>query len=263
MDSKKPEPECYGDLVIWNEIIEYAHKNNKNIIFITDDKKEDWWGKKIEGKTTGPSHELIKEFYDKTSMLFYMYTSDKFIELISDRFNIKDTEELKDESKELAIINFKELVDASFANKRKNYIKYYTNNKYNNLSHDYLHNINKPFLSSNELFKRWNKINNDLNNESEVFIRKYRLILLNKDVCLIPYMENFKIEFKRAVEKGYIDGYEIVSDNEHEIIVIVLNEKSIIWHKQFGNNLKNIHGLSELVSSENPHMMFKWVKVPT
>ena len=33
----------YGDLIIWKEMLKFALKQSKNIIFITDDVKADWW----------------------------------------------------------------------------------------------------------------------------------------------------------------------------------------------------------------------------
>lgn len=58
-DEKKGEPRCYADLVIWKSILNKA-KTGTDVIFVVDDKKEDWW--RIEkGKTVGPRLELLKE----------------------------------------------------------------------------------------------------------------------------------------------------------------------------------------------------------
>jgi len=62
----------YGDLIIWFEIIKKAKKEKKPIIFITEDKKEDWW-LIIDGRTVGPRYELIREIKDKAGVKFYMY----------------------------------------------------------------------------------------------------------------------------------------------------------------------------------------------
>jgi hypothetical protein len=69
----------FGDLVIWNEIIKKAKDVNKPIIFITDDKKDDWW-LIYNGQTIGPLPFLIHEFKEKTSQSFYMYTADRFMQ---------------------------------------------------------------------------------------------------------------------------------------------------------------------------------------
>ena len=43
-DNKKSNNN-YGDLIIWKELLQYAKENSKGIIFITGDRKEDWWNK--------------------------------------------------------------------------------------------------------------------------------------------------------------------------------------------------------------------------
>ncbi|EOC1518676.1 PIN-like domain-containing protein [Cronobacter turicensis] len=51
----------FGDLYLWKEIINKAKTENiKNVIFITDDNKEDWWFKH-SGKTHGPLESLKTE----------------------------------------------------------------------------------------------------------------------------------------------------------------------------------------------------------
>lgn len=69
----------YGDLIVWKQIIEHAKSQGKPIVFITDDKKEDWWLEQ-SGRTIGPRPELIEEFYRDTNLPFWMYTVDKFVE---------------------------------------------------------------------------------------------------------------------------------------------------------------------------------------
>ena len=69
----------YGDLLVWKQAIDYSKINNKSIIFITDDKKEDWWLEQ-SGRTIGPRPELIEEFCHETNQKFWMYTVDRFIQ---------------------------------------------------------------------------------------------------------------------------------------------------------------------------------------
>ena len=59
-DKKKNNENDYGDLIIWKEILEKSKEQNKPILFITRDKKIDWFalnGKDIEC----PRQELLKE----------------------------------------------------------------------------------------------------------------------------------------------------------------------------------------------------------
>lgn len=54
----------YSDLIIWKEILRYAASQRKNIIFVTDDAKADWWTINGERKEFLP--QLLQEFDKKT-----------------------------------------------------------------------------------------------------------------------------------------------------------------------------------------------------
>ena len=73
-----------GDYIIFSSIIEKAKKEKKCVIFITDDKKEDWF-QKVNGKIIGGRNELLQEFYKETGKLMLMYTAEGFI----NKYNIK------------------------------------------------------------------------------------------------------------------------------------------------------------------------------
>jgi PIN like domain len=79
-DSDKPEPARYGDYVGWRQILDFAVKNNASVILVTDDAKDDWW-RREGAQTFGPRPELVVEFRTSCSGLFYMYSSDRFLEL--------------------------------------------------------------------------------------------------------------------------------------------------------------------------------------
>ena len=85
-DKNKKENE-YGDLILWFQIIEHAKSTKKPIIFITDDRKEDWWFK-IDGKIIAPHPELINEIFSKTGVNFYMYQTGQFMKYASEYLNI-------------------------------------------------------------------------------------------------------------------------------------------------------------------------------
>ncbi len=71
----------YGDFVLWKQTIDYVKDAAiENVIFVTADKKEDWWWKE-HGKTLGPHPELIQEIRRQTSVkLFWLYSPDQFLE---------------------------------------------------------------------------------------------------------------------------------------------------------------------------------------
>ncbi|MEH7809961.1 PIN-like domain-containing protein, partial [Bacillus safensis] len=51
----------YGDLILWKQLLDFAVRNDTNIIFLTDEQKEDWWYK-LKNKIIGPKVELLNEF---------------------------------------------------------------------------------------------------------------------------------------------------------------------------------------------------------
>ncbi len=78
--------QMFGDLIIWKQILEYSKENKKNIVFICNDVKEDWWhlvaDKRGEKKRTNdPRKELIKEIKDHSGVDFWMYNQPKFLEI--------------------------------------------------------------------------------------------------------------------------------------------------------------------------------------
>lgn len=70
---------AYSDLIIWKEIIKHSELNKVNIIYITNDQKEDWW-EIVKGNTLGPRVELRREFNAKTGMNFNMYSMNRYLD---------------------------------------------------------------------------------------------------------------------------------------------------------------------------------------
>lgn len=84
-DNSKGE-NSYGDLINWKEILRFAVKNQKSIIFITNDQKEDWMCE-CQGKAICPHYELLREFYQtvgNTKLIFHIYTLDRFLAFVHD-----------------------------------------------------------------------------------------------------------------------------------------------------------------------------------
>jgi len=71
----------FGDLFIWQQILDFALEHNKSIIFITNDVKEDWCITKENDKNyiEMPRVELLKEFKDQTKQNIWLYTTKQFL----------------------------------------------------------------------------------------------------------------------------------------------------------------------------------------
>lgn len=76
----------YSDLIMWFQIIEEAKKQNKPIILITDDMKEDWWERTSTKNQPIPKRELLKEFFKETKQKIYFYTTEHFIQFAMNKF---------------------------------------------------------------------------------------------------------------------------------------------------------------------------------
>jgi hypothetical protein len=96
----------FGDFIIWKQIIDKAGSSKSGIIFVTDDRKDDWW-LISSGKTVGPLPELIQEFRRESEQLFYMYQPDRFMEFAVEYLQqqvggdaIKEVRELREKKEE-------------------------------------------------------------------------------------------------------------------------------------------------------------------
>ncbi|MCM1041904.1 MAG: PIN domain-containing protein [Bacteroides sp.] len=79
MDANKSNDEMYGDFILWYEVKEYAKQNKKDIIFVTNDQKEDWF-LRVDGLTICARPELIAEFQQDTAQKIYICNLERFME---------------------------------------------------------------------------------------------------------------------------------------------------------------------------------------
>jgi len=96
-DIEKGFPDKFGDLIIWKELQKLSKELDKDILFVSDDRKEDWVIS-FKGMNLGPRKELIKEFNKSTARLFYSISTNEFIKLISKSYNVENIETLEKET---------------------------------------------------------------------------------------------------------------------------------------------------------------------
>ncbi len=87
----------FGDLILWYQIMDKAKETQKPIIFVTGDKKDDWWWKAKDDKIIGPRPELVTEIKAEANVSFYMYNSERFIVRIQHYFKVEVTQGILDE----------------------------------------------------------------------------------------------------------------------------------------------------------------------
>jgi hypothetical protein len=107
-DAKKPVPKSYGDVVLWFQLIDYARSQQKPIIFVTDDNKEDWW-LKYEGETVEPRPDLVQEIVSEVGLedfQFYMYHSDQFMDFAEKFLELPVKPEAVKEAREIMLQDY-------------------------------------------------------------------------------------------------------------------------------------------------------------
>lgn len=89
----------YGDLIIWKEVLKYAHENKCDVIFITNDTKPDWSiASEIKGETLSseeignPRRELLVEFEEETGKTIWFYNTSRFISKLEESYKPKQGE---------------------------------------------------------------------------------------------------------------------------------------------------------------------------
>ncbi|MDI6833732.1 MAG: PIN domain-containing protein [Bacteroidales bacterium] len=95
----------FADLIIWKEILKYANSKSKSIIFVVDDKKEDWWVLDPNKKPIRPRDELVYEICEKSDIIFLMYTTHSFIDALKRKLKIDFLEETLEEIEFISLID--------------------------------------------------------------------------------------------------------------------------------------------------------------
>ncbi len=119
---RNPNLNIYGDFIIWKEMLHIAKDNQKDILFVSDDRKSDWC-EKFKQYDLGPRKELIKEFFDETNQKFYSITTKEFIKYISYLHTIHDTKDLQRESDLIESELSKSSLDKTLLDDSKQYSK--------------------------------------------------------------------------------------------------------------------------------------------
>ncbi|MBM7478741.1 PIN-like domain-containing protein [Oerskovia jenensis] len=88
-----------GDFLVWCEMLQYARTSKSNVVFVTDDGKEDWWEKGGDGVPTRPLPALLAEFARKTGQNYYQVSTESLMRWARDSLNAEvSTANLTEES---------------------------------------------------------------------------------------------------------------------------------------------------------------------
>lgn len=175
-----------GDYIIFKSFMDYSKEKSKNIIFITDDVKEDWFhivkGEKLRGRM-----ELLNEFYNETGKLLIITSFDYFVKKYHS--DVKVSEDTLDEIKDIR-------------DKINNYSDYYINSS-----------------DIRNLIRIFSSLTSDIDKDSYLDIIKRRLkkrMLTYKDCDLaLHYIKKYlsNDEF----EEYYNELFAFISNEKREI----------------------------------------------
>lgn len=193
-----------GDYIIWKEMINYSKSEKVDILFISNDVKEDWIHK-VNGYNHGARKELIEEFKKETKdeesrgHSFFIYTTKDFFELFEKYYKIEgksdDLKDLKDETKILNTIN--ENIFNNIYTLEKIYYKDYINNF---LKSHLANNVKKDILHSQLSFLR-NKLKELGDDDSIEKERLFEKILVLEKIMLTIENEEIKTYYGQMNEK--------------------------------------------------------------
>lgn len=147
-DNKKNKGEnsLYGDLIIWKHLVEISKSKNSDIIFVTDDRKKDWWDIH-HGQIKGALPELYREFRELTTHNILIYSVEDYMKYAPEHSEIAVPKKVINEIEELRKVD----------ERRKNYID--LDSYYKIIEKVNGHNILKDFEAQREALKSLNDTN--------------------------------------------------------------------------------------------------------
>ena len=99
-EGEKEGDRRFGDYVLWSQLIDNAKAASCPIIFVTSEKKEDWWEQKGH-LTLGPRLELLEEFARETGQRIHLYRTERFLEVHAARAGSQLNEGVVEEIREV------------------------------------------------------------------------------------------------------------------------------------------------------------------
>lgn len=100
-DAGKTRGDEFGDLIVWKELLRHAETEQKPVIFVTGDVKDDWW-RRDQGQTQGPRPELVDEFWSQVQRRIHFYEPMQFLRFATERRQLPVSARSFDEVEEVA-----------------------------------------------------------------------------------------------------------------------------------------------------------------
>lgn len=101
-DDSKQDYRRFGDVVIWEELIRHARSASRHVIFVTEDRKRDWWQERELSGGLEPHPQLLMEFFERTSRHVQFYLYGEFVEEAQHRLGVPVSETAAEQMEILA-----------------------------------------------------------------------------------------------------------------------------------------------------------------
>ena len=207
----------FGDLIIFKQIIEFCkEKSIKNIIFVSEDIKDDWRLIQEQGgkKILGARPELKRELYKEAGVEnFFIYQIEEFMKKTNDYLGIKiEIDTLK--SIKLSLEEDKHQRNIEEIKERK-------------IVFDSASNVFKVYAKMNKEFDEKSRAIEKVKNNYKSYVDKVRV---GKDMneVIIEYEKNKKaLEEAQDPYKSYVDKVRIGEDIKEFIIEYEKNKKAL------------------------------------
>ncbi len=233
-----------GDYHIFASIIEYAKNVKRDVIFITNDTKEDMYLRK-NGKTIKGRPELLNEFHLNTEKILQLYTIDQFLEKIYLPTMPGNGKTNKDNSKIIKNIEQFRKNDENFIEHKQITEEFELKNKefkyYNRLYERDLYNQKFAYKKLINLYHNlsiiFEKIEMTKSNEKKIVLLHEISALLFENINFFATLDNYT-EIEKyigrlnnlIIVKKYFSIYE-VDEIIYKIKGIIKKEQNIIHKK--------------------------------
>lgn len=70
-----------GDYLLWEQVLEHAEAQGRDVLLVTRDSKADWWRSARNGRLLGPRAELVEEFAARTTRRLHLALPSDLLDL--------------------------------------------------------------------------------------------------------------------------------------------------------------------------------------
>lgn len=248
-DKSKNDIDKYGDLIIWKEILRKVNGTQCNVIFLQNEKKEDWWS----GKERNQIPDVLKEEFNNATLAesnLYMMNFDEFLNHFALMLDINGTSIDKIMNMRNFISKIYNYIDSTKDTLIKDYIE---NQQYETLSEHIENSIIGKSIIGGSIDEIEDFEINNINITNSSIYREYEREYLNYTIygtievsisgTANEYINKGYREYNKFTGKAYADIELFLSvDITSESIIDTENLMTVLEYQDM--NIENIRNIS-------------------